>query len=94
MLTYKAAYFMGDDGVHVEALDFPGVLSCGKDIPEAREMIRSALVDVAEYLLDVGKPLPTPDPTATNPDADLEEPLYLLLQAASQIEVIAKDVPA
>ncbi len=94
MLTYKAAYFVNDDGVHVEALDFPGVLSCGKDIPEAREMIRSALIDVAEYLLDVGKPLPTPNPEATNPDADLEEPLYLLLQAASQIEVVARDVPA
>jgi predicted RNase H-like HicB family nuclease len=77
MLTYKAAYFVRDGGVHVEALDFPGVISCGKDIPEAREMIRSALVDVAEYLLDVGKPLPTPDPNATDPEGDLEEPLYL-----------------
>jgi predicted RNase H-like HicB family nuclease len=94
MLIYKAAYFVGDDGVHVEALDFPGVISCGKDIAEAREMIRSALVDVAEYLLDVGKPLPTPNPDATDPEADLEEPLYLLVQAASQIEVVAKDVPA
>lgn len=94
MLTYKAAYFLDDDGVHVEALDFPGVNSCGKGIPEARRMIHSALLDMAEYYLDTGTPLPRPNPTATDPDADLEEPLYLLLKAASEVEVVPRDVPA
>ncbi len=42
MLAYEAAYFQDDDGVHVEGLDFPGVLSYGKDIAEARQMIQSA----------------------------------------------------
>jgi len=94
MLTYKAAYFVNDDGVHVEALDFPGVLSCGKDMAEARSMIRSALLDMADYYLDTGKALPLPNPNATNPDADLEEPLYLLLQTASDVEVVPREISA
>ncbi|MEX0703563.1 MAG: hypothetical protein WD069_15820 [Planctomycetales bacterium] len=94
MLVYKAAYFIDDDGVHVEALDFPGVNSCGKDIDEARRMIQSALLDMAEYHLDAGKALPLPDPTATNPDADLEEPVYLLLKTASEVEVVPKEATA
>lgn len=94
MLTCKAMFKFCDDGVHVEALDFPGVISCGKDIDEARSMIQSALLDMAEYHLDTGKPLPLPDPAATIPDADLEEPLYLLLKAASHVEVVPREVPA
>jgi len=94
MLTYKAAYFVCDDGVHVEALDFPGVISSGKDIPEARSMIQSALLDMADYYLDTGKPLPLPNPQATDPEADIEEPLYLLLKAASHVEVVPREIPA
>lgn len=92
MLTYKAAYYFDEDGVSVQALDFPAVLSCGKDLDEARKMIRSALVDVTEYMLDKGEPLPIPDPSVTDPEADLEEPLYLLIQAASQISIIPQEV--
>ncbi|MEX0715365.1 MAG: type II toxin-antitoxin system HicB family antitoxin [Planctomycetaceae bacterium] len=94
MLVYNAAYFVDDDGVHVETLDFPGVNSCGKDIDEARGMIQSALLDMAEHHLDTGKALPLPDPTATNPDADLEEPVYLLLKTASEVEVVPKEATA
>ena len=32
MLTYKAMYKLLDKGVHAEVLDFPGVITCGKDI--------------------------------------------------------------
>jgi predicted RNase H-like HicB family nuclease len=93
MLVYKAAYYVNDDGVHVEALDFLGVLSCGKDISEARSMIQPALLDMAEYYLDTGKALPLPNPQASDPDADLEEPLYLLLKTASDVEVVAQELP-
>lgn len=41
-------------------------------------MIASALVDVAEMYLDRGQPLPFPDPTRTDIDADLDEPIHLI----------------
>ncbi len=94
MLVYKAAYYIDDDGVSVQALDFPAVLSCGKDLDEARRMIRSALVDVTEYMLENGEALPLPDPAVTDPEADLEEPLYLLVQAASRISIVPQEVGA
>lgn len=94
MLTYKAAYYFDDDGVTVQVLDFPSALSCGKDLAEARFMIQSALVDMAEYLLETGEPLPKPNPDLTDPEAELEEPLYLLIKAASLVEVVPREVPA
>ena len=94
MLTYKAAYYVTDEGIHAEALDFPGVHSFGKDVREAREMLQSALVDMAEALVGLGKPLPISDPTATDPDAELEEPLYLLMQGATRIEIVPREVSA
>ncbi len=48
MLTYKAMYKYLDEGVHAEVLDFPGVITFGKDLEEARRMLSSALVDMAE----------------------------------------------
>lgn len=83
MLTYKAMYKYLDEGVHAEVLDFPGVISCGADLQEARRLLASALVDMAETNLMRGDPLPLPDPTRTDPDADLEEPIHLLLKAAT-----------
>jgi hypothetical protein len=43
------------------------------DLTDARLMIASALEDLAQLLLEEGKPLPTPDPDASAPDADLIE---------------------
>jgi hypothetical protein len=48
-------------------------------------MLSIALVDMAEGNLLEGEPLPYPDPTCSDPDADLEEPIYLLLSAASRV---------
>ena len=87
MLTYRAMYKYLDDGVHAEVLDFPGVISCGCDLDEARRMLGSALVDMSETNLLRGEPLPQPDPTQTDPDADLEEPIHLLLTAAARVTV-------
>ena len=91
MLTYKAMYKYLDEGVHGEVLDFPGVITCGTDLAEARRLLASALVDMAETNLLRGEPLPQPDPTCTDPDADLEEPIHLLLKAASRVAFVAEE---
>ena len=62
MLAYKAMYKYVDGGVHAEVLDFPGAISFGKTLDEARVMRASALVDMAETNLLMGEPLPRPDP--------------------------------
>lgn len=90
MLTYKAMYKFLDGAVHAEVLDFPGAISFGGDLEEARRMLASALVDMAETNLLSGEPLPQPDPNCTDPDADLEEPIHLLLTAASQVAVVPR----
>ena len=91
MLTYRAMYKYVDDSVHAEVLDFPGVISCGSDLEEARRMLGSALVDMSETNLLRGEPLPQPDPTRTDPDADLEEPIHLLLTAAARVTLTPQD---
>jgi len=88
MLTYKAMYKFLDDGVHGEALDFPGVITCAENLEEARRMLGSALVDMAETCLLQGEQLPKPEPISTAPEADLEEPIHLILTAASHVRVI------
>src|SRR5947209_8658603 len=94
MLTYKAMYKFLESGVHAEILDFPGVITCGANLDEARRLLASALVDMAETNLLAGEPLPIPDPACMNPDADLEEPIYLLLTAASRVAVVPQDAVA
>ena len=88
MLTYKAMYKFLDEGVHAEVIDFPGVITCGADLPEARHLLAAALVDMAETLLLAGEPLPAPDPACTDPESDLEEPIHLLLSAASRVKFV------
>lgn len=88
MLTYKAMYKFLERGVHAEVLDFPGAITCGTNLEEARRLLASALVDMAETNLLRGEPLPQPDPSCTDSDADLEEPIHLLLAAASHVRVV------
>ena len=74
MLRYHVAYYLpqGDDRMVVaEVLDFPGVVSQGFDLADARVMIASALEEMAQMLLEEGRPLPVPNPEASAPDADL-----------------------
>ena len=76
MLRYHVAFFLphAPGGMVVaEALDFPGAVSQGFDLPDARLMIASAMEDLAQLLLEEGKPLPTPAADATSSDADLIE---------------------
>jgi predicted RNase H-like HicB family nuclease len=80
MLTYKAMYKYLDKGVHAEVMDFPGVISFGVDLEQARRMLASALVDMAETNLVRGEGLPTPNPASTDPEADVEEPIEVPLR--------------
>jgi len=87
MLRYHVAYYLprGEDRMVVaEVLDFPGVVSQGFDLPDARLMIASALEDMAQLCLEEGKPLPAPNPEASAPEADLVELLPLSVEVGMQ----------
>ena len=88
MLTYKAMYKFVAEGVHGQVLDFPGALTCGSDLDNARHLLAGALVDMAEMSLMLGESLPTPNPLLTDPEADLEEPIHLILNASSKVRVV------
>ena len=91
MLTYKAMFKYLGEGIHAEVLDFPGVITWAADLEQARRLLSSALVDMAETNLLQGEPLPHTNPDATDPEADWEEPIYLLMQATSRIEITTAD---
>ncbi len=91
MLTYKALYRFLDEGVHAEVPDFPGVISFGETLEEARRMLGHALVDMAETNLLLGEALPQPDAAVTDPEADIEEPIYLLLTAGSRVTPVLQE---
>ena len=88
MLTYKAMYKFLEHGVHAEVLDFPGTITAGDTLQEARRLLASALVDMAETNLLHGEQLPTPNPGITDNESDLEEPIHLILTAASHVRVV------
>jgi predicted RNase H-like HicB family nuclease len=86
MLRYKAGYKFVDGGVHAQVLDFPAAITCAADLTEARRLLTIALLDVAETRLELGEPLPVPNPNATDPEMDFEEPIFLHLTASSEVE--------
>jgi predicted RNase H-like HicB family nuclease len=76
MLHYHVAFFLppAPGGMVVaEALDFPGAVSQGFDLADARLMISSAMEDLAQLFLEEGKPLPTPAADVEAAGADLIE---------------------
>jgi predicted RNase H-like HicB family nuclease len=86
MLRYHVAFFLPHapgELVVAEALDFPGAVTQGFDLPDARLMIASALEDLAQILLEDGKPLPIPSDDAHSPDADLIELIALSIHAGT-----------
>jgi len=88
MLTYTSACKFLADGVHGEVLDFPGVITCGDDISQARKLLAGALVDMAETNIGLGESLPTPQIGISDSDADIVEPIHLILNAASGVREI------
>lgn len=92
MLTYTASYKVLGDGVHGEVLDFPGVITCGKDITQARKLLAGALVDMAETNLALGEPLPAPNEGVAEPEADIVEPIHLILNASSGVREVPEAI--
>jgi predicted RNase H-like HicB family nuclease len=86
MLRYHVAFYLpraADRMVVAEALDFPGAVSQGFDLADARLMVSSALEDLAQVLLEEGKPLPRPNPDASAPEADLVELVPLSVEVGA-----------
>jgi predicted RNase H-like HicB family nuclease len=98
MLIYKAAYTFDEEDengwVMGQVLDFPGTITQSRGLDDARRMLASALVDMAETNLMDGRPLPQPDNSLSDPNADLEEPIYLLLNASSHVRIVPEEVTA
>ena len=89
MITYRAMYKFVEGGVHAEVMDFPGAITCAHDLNEARRLLASALIDVAEATLSSGQPLPSPNPQASDEESDLEEPIHLVLTASTKVVEVA-----
>jgi predicted RNase H-like HicB family nuclease len=89
MLRYHVAFYLpkaASEMVVAEALDFPGAVTQGFDLPDARLMIASALEDLAQALLEEGRPLPVPSADAQNANADLIELVPLSIHAGSALK--------
>ena len=72
-----------------EMLDLAaGCFRCGSDLAEARQLLAVALIDVAETLLELGQPLPVPNPQLSDVEMDVVEPIYLHLRASSAVAAI------
>ena len=86
MLRYHVAFHLphgSEKMVVAEALDFPGAVSQGFDVADARLMISSAMEDLAQLLLEEGQPLPRPNAEAAAPDADLIELIALSVEVGT-----------
>ncbi len=86
MLRYHVAFYLphaAGEMVVAEALDFPSAVTQGFDLQDARLMIASALEDLAQSLLEKGKPLPVPVNDSSSPSADLIEPVPLSVHAGT-----------
>jgi predicted RNase H-like HicB family nuclease len=85
MLRYHIAFHLprvAAEMVVAEALDFPGAVTQGFDLADARQMIVSAMEELAQCLLEEGRALPTPNSHATV-DADLVELVPLTIRVGT-----------
>jgi hypothetical protein len=94
MLQYKAGYKFVDGGVHAQVLDFPAAITCADNLEDARRLLAIALVDAAETAMEMGLPWPVPNSLASDPEMDIEEPVYLHLRASSDIQQVPTGVVA
>jgi predicted RNase H-like HicB family nuclease len=89
MIRYRVAFYLPNtpgEMVVAEALDFPGAVTQGFDLQDARLMIATALEELAQILLQEGKALPIPSDDAQNPEADLIELVPLSIHAGTALK--------
>lgn len=87
MRKYRAAFYRQDDGWYVVSLlDFPGVNTQGKNLREARSMVKDALTLMVECYLDEGTPLPRPNRKTKDPEADFYEDVALEIRARNLVK--------
>jgi hypothetical protein len=55
-------------------------------LEKVRRSLTNALVEIAETNLINGEPLPILDPLLSDPEADLEEPIHLILTKFNQLK--------
>jgi predicted RNase H-like HicB family nuclease len=85
-MEYHAAYYNGDDGwIVAMVLDFPGANSQGKTLRSARRMIRDALRLMAQTHLELGEPLPTPNPKAKDRKAIFMETIPISVRVPMKV---------
>ena len=92
MLQYKAGFKFVDGGVHAQVTDFPAAITCADSLTEARHLLAVALLDVAEAALEAGLALPVPNPRTSDPEMDIEEPIYLHLHVSFEVQEVPKGV--
>lgn len=83
MIEYKAAFFEDRENgwFLAKVLDFPGVVTQGRTLVKARHMLNDALREMTEWLLEDGQPLPHADATVNDSNADVIEPIRLIIAA-------------
>jgi predicted RNase H-like HicB family nuclease len=87
MLEYTAAYYKDEESGRytAEVLDFPGAISQGRTLKQARSMVRDALRELANYLVEQGEPLPQPNPEAAHEDAEFSEKIRLVIRVEAAV---------
>ena len=84
MIEYHAAFYPIEDGWYfIRVVDFPGVLSQGRNLADARRMIKDALKMMVECYLDEGRPLPRPNRRARDRKAERMEPIRVAVRVQS-----------
>lgn len=85
MIEYKAAFYEDrkNGWFLAKVLDFPGVVTQGRTLDQARRMLNDALREMTEWLLEDGQPLPHPDPAVSDTSADVVEPIRLIIRVRS-----------
>ena len=75
MLRYKAGYKFVAGGVHAQVLDFPAAITCATISARGPAAAGRGAGRCAEAAMEMGQPLPVPNPLLCDPEMDVNEPI-------------------